>query len=212
MNTAAHPAHVSSTQTSSQWSTPVSAQWLNISFRIRGSWSMQMPFRKEKVFTRTHTHTHTLAYTVSFPHGALQHKDCRLFIWEKFAHVFPPPFVLRDVLWFYYNYYDFLSIWKRKNSLLSARSSTARFVRSQWRLMILHLQKMRKSEKRSDDHTSYHIRNHGLLSLLHFHKLATFFKPPGCERNFIFWGNFWQGSLQFVQSFFFPINEKSDSS
>lgn len=52
--------------------------------------------------------------------------------------------------------------------------------------MILHLQKMRKFEKRSDDHTSYHIRNHGLLSLLHFHKLATFFKPPGCERNLYF--------------------------
>lgn len=90
MNTAAHPAHVSPTQTSSQWSTPVSAQWLNISFRIRGSWSMQMPFRKEKVYTRTHKHMHTLTYTVSFPHGALQHKDCRLFIWEKFAHVSLP--------------------------------------------------------------------------------------------------------------------------
>lgn len=174
-------------------------------FQIRGSWSMQISSQRNTAYSHARPR-----YTL-ISHGARQHKDCRLFIQEKFAHVW---FCLLFLL-FDYNCFDSLSIGGKRLMLFfccfppcippaPALSALNRavwyYTRTKWGnsrswamitpLIILW--------------TTFYFLCRSFTNWLHFSI------PPGHGGNFISCSNFWQGWLQFMYCFFFHWSERRE--
>lgn len=149
-------------------------------------------------------HTHT--YILSFPHGALQHKDCRLFIWEKFAHVFLPPFL--RVL-FYSNYYGFLSIWKKKQFTLPAslHHPLCPFSIEAYDITLAENEDIREAERWSQL-LSYSELQFTFSSA--FPQIGCIFQAPGVRRKFYSLKQF-LAKITSICQLIFPIKEKCES-